>query len=235
MTLGRGVKRVKLGAMSGFFVTGTSIEVGKTYVTCLLLGAFRAANLPVVGHKPVACGSREDAEQLQQAGADPDLGLEEVNPLHFAVPAAPLAAAMIENRAVDWEGMLAGARRLRERYPVVLVEGVGGWKVPCVGRRTMADFAEALGWPVILVVDNRLGALNHTLLTLESIRAHGLRCVGMLLNQPEAERDAASISNAAVLLQVVEVPILAEIMHDQSELELPEVLREMASVERTGG
>ena len=108
---------------------------------------------------------------------------------------------------------------------MVLAEGVGGWKVPCTADKTMADLAVELGWPVIVVVDNRLGALNHTLLTLESIASHGLSCAGLILNQPEEERDAASISNTAVLSQLVEAPILAEIMHDQDEIELPGELR----------
>lgn len=210
--------------MHGYFVTGTSTEVGKTFVTALLLQAFRAEGMEAVGYKPVACGSREDAEALLRAMEGTDLGVDEVNPLYYSVPAAPLAAAMIENRPLDWEAMVRGVGLLGARYPLVLVEGVGGWKVPCVGRKTMADFAVELGLPVLVVVDNRLGALNHTLLTVESIEAHGLKCAGLLLNQPQEERDAASISNAAVFSQVTDVPVLAEIMFDQSTLELPEAL-----------
>lgn len=206
--------------MGGFFITGTSTEVGKTFVTALLLRAYRSAGIDAVGYKPVTCGSREDAEQLR-AACDGELTLDEINPLAYQVPAAPMAAAMIENRPVDWAAMLAGARHLEEKYPMVLVEGVGGWKVPCLANRTMADFAVELGWPVILVIDNRLGALNHVLLTLESIENHGLACRGLVLNQPRETRDAASISNAAILSQMTDVPVLTEIMHDQSELPLP--------------
>ena len=217
--------------MGGFFITGTNTEVGKTFVTSLLLRSLAALGFEAVGYKPVACGSREDAERLLAASCSSPSGsgrssrqpltLDEVNPLSYRVPAAPLAAAMIENRPVDWNAMLDGAAHLAKGYPLVLCEGVGGWKVPCTAERTMADFATDLGWPVIVVVDNRLGALNHTLLTLESIGDHGLDCAGVILNHPEAERDAASISNAAVLAQVTRVPILAEIMHDQAEIDLP--------------
>ena len=73
----------------------------------------------------------------------------------YRVPAAPMAAAMIENVPLDWELMVTGAKVLQERFPMILVEGVGGWKVPCTVDKTMADFAVALGWPVIVVVDNR--------------------------------------------------------------------------------
>ncbi len=208
----------------GYFITGTSTDVGKTFVTTLLLTAFRASGVAAVGYKPVACGSRADAAALRDA-CEGEVTLDEVNPLAYRVPAAPMAAAMIENVPVDWEAMVAGARVLGARFPMVLAEGVGGWKVPCTADKTMADLAVELGWPVIVVVDNRLGALNHTLLTLESIASHGLSCAGLILNQPEEERDAASISNTAVLSQLVEAPILAEIMHDQDEIELPGELR----------
>ena len=207
----------------GYFITGTSTDVGKTFVTTLLLTAFRASGLAAVGYKPVACGSRADAAALRDA-CEGEVTLDEVNPLAYRVPAAPMAAVMIENVPLDWDAMLAGAKVLRERFPMVLVEGVGGWKVPCTAQKTMADLAVEIGWPVIVVVDNRLGALNHTLLTLESIASHGLSCAGLILNQPNEERDAASISNTAVLSQLVEVPILAEIMYDQDELELPNEL-----------
>jgi dethiobiotin synthetase len=209
--------------VGGYFITGTSTDVGKTFVTSLLLKAFRASGVAAVGYKPVACGSREDAKALRGA-CEGEVTLDEVNPLAYRVPAAPMAAVMIENVPLDWDAMLAGARVLRERFPMVLAEGVGGWKVPCTAQKTMADLAVEIGWPVIVVVDNRLGALNHTLLTLESIASHGLSCAGLILNQPEEERDAASISNTAVLSQLVEVPILAEIMYDQDELELPNEL-----------
>lgn len=207
--------------MAGYFITGTSTDVGKTFVTTLLIKAFRAEGIDVVGYKPVACGSRADAVALREASGEDVLSIDEVNPLAYRMPAAPMAAAMIENVPLDWETMVSGAEALSERFPCVLAEGVGGWKVPCTADKTMADFAVDLGWPVIVVVDNRLGALNHTLLTLESIKSHGLTCAGLILNQPEEERDAASISNTTILDQIAGVPVLAEIMHDQESLDLP--------------
>lgn len=207
--------------MAGYFITGTSTDVGKTFVTALLIRAFRASGTAAVGYKPVACGSRADAVSLREASEDDSLSIDDVNPLAYRMPAAPMAAAMIENLPLDWEKMVSGAKALAARFPCVLAEGVGGWKVPCTAEKTMADFAVELGWPVIVVVDNRLGALNHTLLTLESIRSHGLTCAGLILNQPDEERDAASISNTTILDQVAGVPVLAEIMHDQESLDLP--------------
>ena len=219
--------------MNGFFITGTSTGVGKTYVTALLLRAYRAAGVAAVGYKPVACGSREDAEQLR-AASNGEVTLDEVNPTLFRAPTSPLAAAMIENRSLDWDAMVAGARHLANRFPLVLVEGAGGWKVPCTVKRTMADLAVELGWPVLVVVDNKLGALNHALLTTESIAHHGLARGGFLLNHPRQERDAASLRHAAILGQVTEVPVLAEIMHGQTRLDLPPALTPRERKDRAG-
>ena len=75
--------------VGGYFITGTSTNVGKTFVTSLLLKAFRASGVAAVGYKPVACGSREDAEALRGA-CEGEVTLDEVNPLAYRVPAAPL-------------------------------------------------------------------------------------------------------------------------------------------------
>jgi dethiobiotin synthetase len=85
----------------------------------------------------------------------------------------------------------------------------------------MADFAAELGLPVLLVIANRLGCLNHSLLTLAAIRARGLRFAGLILNHTRDERDLASISNRAVLEQFAEVPVVLEVMHGESQVDWP--------------
>jgi dethiobiotin synthetase len=99
-----------------------------------------------------------------------------------------------------------------------------GWEVPLAGKQTMADFAAELGLPIIVVVNNRLGCLNHTLLTVRNIQQRGLTCAGVILNYAHDERDAASISNRMVLTNFLDVPVLAEIMHGETEIEWPEGL-----------
>jgi dethiobiotin synthetase len=110
---------------------------------------------------------------------------------------------------------------LAARFEDVLIEGAGGWEVPLTASETLADFAQSLGLPVVLVVNNRLGALNHTILTVRNIQARGLRCAGVILNHVGEERDAASISNRMVLERFLEVPILAEVMHGETEMDWP--------------
>jgi dethiobiotin synthetase len=207
-----------------FFITGTDTGVGKTHVTSLLLRAFNEAGRPALGYKPLACGDRLDADRLKAAGADPSLPLDAINPVFYRVPASPMAAAMIENRAPDIPAVRAGFDSLRARAGTVLVEGAGGWLVPISATYSMADLATDLDLPVLVVVNNKLGALNHTLLTVEAIVARGLHCAGLFLNQVADERDSASISNRLLLEKLLpDVPIMAEIMHGEEIID-PEVV-----------
>ena len=203
-------------------ITGTSTEVGKTYFTCALLRALNASGIRTCGFKPFCSGSRDDVVALLEASAptDPPLTEDEINPLCFKSPAAPLAASMIEGKPVDLSTVHSAYQSLATRVDTVIVEGVGGWEVPLTAEATFGDFAAELGLPVVAVVDNRLGALNHTILTVNAIRARGLTCHGIVLNYPEDERDSASISNRAVLDQVLpDVPILLDLLHGETEID----------------
>jgi dethiobiotin synthetase len=100
------------------------------------------------------------------------------------------------------------------------VEGAGGWLVPVAPRATIADLAALFGLPVLLVVANRLGCLNHTLLTIESIRARGQECRGIVLNTLPGVPSVATETNKRTLQEVCDVPILFEITSGQQRLEL---------------
>lgn len=203
-----------------YFITGTDTDAGKTYVTCLLLEALKRAGRTAAGFKPFVCGGREDAVHLANASSE-SLTVDEVNPVWFKVPAAPYTAALMENRSFELNEVIAGFHELTETNDHVLIEGAGGWEVPLNGFATMADFAQRLALPVIVVVNNKLGCLNHTILTVRNIQARGLTCAGIILNYVKDERDAASISNRMVLEHFLDVPVLAEIMHGETEIEWP--------------
>jgi len=206
-----------------YFITGTDTDAGKTYVTCLLIEALRLAGHNAVGYKPFACGDRRDPLAIQQACGSV-LSVEEINPVFLKVPASPYAAALLENTKVDTERALQGFYKLTAKHSHVIVEGAGGWEVPLAGKETMADFAAALELPIIVVVNNKLGCLNHTLLTVKNIQARGLTCAGVILNYAHDERDAASISNRMVLQNYLDVPVLGEVMHGETEINWPDDL-----------
>jgi dethiobiotin synthetase len=204
-----------------FFITGTDTNVGKTFVTCLLLHALHREGKCAIGYKPVSCGDRGDAHALLAASSDPNLLLADINPIHLKAPLSPYVAAMMENRRLDLDVLRSAFFDLAMHHDTVLVEGAGGWEVPLSPALTMADFAETLGLPVILVVDNKLGALNHTILTVRNIQSRNLICAGVILNHTRDERDTASISNRQVIEQLLTVPVIAEIMHGETEIDWP--------------
>lgn len=203
-----------------YFITGTDTDAGKTYVTCLLLEALRREGKAAAGYKPFACGDRADAHALV-ASSGGAATLEETNPVYLKVPACPYAAGLLENKTVDVEAARQGFFSLAARFSHVLVEGAGGWEVPVTESLSLADLAQELGLPVIVVVNNRLGCLNHAILTVRNIQARGLRCAGLVLNQVQDERDLASISNRMVLERFLDVPVLAEVMHGETQMDWP--------------
>lgn len=202
-----------------YFVTGTDTDCGKTYVTALLVKAARAAGVDAVAAKPFCCGPREDVEILAEAcgGAEtPDA----INPVWLKTPAAPRACELLGEPAADLSLALASVRALSARHQQVFCEGAGGWLVPVTKDKTVADFAVRLGWPVLLVVRNKLGALNHSLLTLESVRARGLEVAGIILNNADGLGDEAKRTNRPVLEECCGCPILAEVGRDERTFSL---------------
>jgi len=200
------------------FITGTDTGVGKTRVASLLVRALRAAGTDAVGFKPICCGERGDAEALAEASGGA-VTLNDVNPVWLRPPVAPYTAAMIEGRMVDLALVREKFAELRAAHATVVVEGAGGWFVPVTRDFSMADLAIEFALPVIVVAANRLGVINHTLLTLAAIRASGLKCLGVVLNHPHAPdpEDPAVVTNPGVLgellaaLPVGAVPLLGEV------------------------
>ncbi len=204
------------------FLTGTDTNVGKTYVATRLIRALRREGIDAVGFKPLCCGGREDAEQLH-AASDGAVSLNDVNPVWLRPPAAPYTAAMIEGRTIDLALIRDTFARLRAAHPSIIVEGVGGWLVPIERDFAVRDLAREFALPVAVVFANRLGALNHTLLTVESIRAAGLTCAGLIQNHPAAAEPteaAALATNRAILEDLTGLPILFDLAHGSGELPL---------------
>jgi dethiobiotin synthetase len=194
------------------FVTGTDTGVGKTRVAAMLVRELRAAGTDAVGFKPICCGGREDAEVLADASGG-FATLNDVNPVWLRPPVAPYTASMIEGRAVDLDLVRKTFARLRTEHEVVIVEGAGGWLVPVTRDFSMADLAMEFALPVLVVSANRLGVINHTLLTVAAIRSSGLRCAGVILNHPHAptDGDPAVLTNRSVLEELLDVPVLGEV------------------------
>ena len=202
-----------------YFLTGTDTGVGKTFVGALLIRALRRAGFDTVGMKPICCGERSDAEALREA-ADGELSLDDVNPVWFRFPAAPYTASIVENRVPDLDQIRDRYARIRTGRRSMIVEGVGGWLVPITRDYFVGDLAAEMGLPVVVVAANKLGMLNHTLLTVQAIKARGMTCAGVIVNNLSEESDAATTTNRSVLEDLLEVPILYEVGMGQAVLTL---------------
>ena len=165
-----------------YFLTGTDTEIGKTFITCALLHRARQLGLTAAGIKPVAAGTdaagRNDDVERIRAASNVALAEDVINPYRFAPAIAPHLAAAEAGVRIDFARITAACASARSQAGLVIVEGVGGFRVPLDVDRDSADLAVALGLPVILVVGLRLGCLNHALLTAEAIAARGLTLAG---------------------------------------------------------
>jgi dethiobiotin synthetase len=204
-----------------YFVTGTDTGVGKTLVSCALLHAFSAQGLRVVGMKPVAAGCddddhNEDAKQLR-AASNVLASYGQINPYNFHHPIAPHIAAKNVGVHIDFARILISFRELLSQADMVIVEGIGGFKVPLNEKQDSAELAQQLELPVILVVGMRLGCLNHALLTADAIAACGLKLAGWVANvldegMPSLRDNIAALEQrlSAPLLGVIEYQPLAD-------------------------
>lgn len=195
------------------FIAGTDTGVGKTHVTKILLESLRADGIDAVGYKPIVCGDRDDARILAEASGG--IPIELINPVWLKTAAAPWVAAQLENVSIDLPSLIQGYQILAAEHEIVLVEGIGGWEVPITADYSTADLAVALGLPVALVVANRLGAINHTILSCQSIRSRHLKLLGIILNHLVDELDTATIANKNCIPTLAQLPLLTEVIHSQ--------------------
>jgi dethiobiotin synthetase len=204
----------------GFFVTGTDTGVGKTLVACALLHAFARSGLRAVGMKPVAAGAVwEDGVLLnedvaaQRAASNVEAPLPLVNPYCFEPPVAPHIAARLVGVEIDVARVTEAFDALSARAECVIVEGVGGFRVPLGRKLDSTQLAQALALPVVLVVGMRLGCLNHALLTRDAIARSGLRLAGWVANHIDPDLLYAD-DNVDALRERLAAPLLARIPHD---------------------
>lgn len=177
----------------GIFVTGTDTGIGKTWTAQALMYALKSRGLNVSGMKPVASGGtnvgnglkNEDA-LLIQAQCSKEQPYEWINPYVFAEPIAPHIAAQKTGINIDLGAITEAYANLAGSSDFVVVEGVGGWRVPLSDRLSTIDMVRALNLPVLLVIGMRLGCINHAILTAECIRADGILLSGLVMNAIDA-------------------------------------------------
>lgn len=203
--------------MTGVFVTGTDTEIGKTVISGGLIHALAADGRRVAGMKPVASGGRETRAGLRNEDAEWLIGAanvaaayERVNPYCFTPPIAPHLAAREADRDIRFAPIVEAAHALSAQADALVVEGVGGWRVPLGSDGDLPALVHALALPVVLVVGMRLGCINHARLSAESIRAAGCTLAGWVANAADAGM-AREDDNLATLNEVLDAPCLGRV------------------------
>lgn len=204
------------------FITATDTDAGKTYVSRLIIRKLVEQKLTVAAYKPISAGCdlvkgklvNEDAKLLTNE-ANAGQNIEEVNPIAFEEPIAPHIAAKSVGRLISINEIGSHFNNIIDKdTDVVLTEGAGGWRLPLGENAFLSEFAVSTGQQVILVVNMKLGCLNHALLTYETILRDGLTCIGWVANCIETMPYLAD--NLAELKSLIKAPCLGILPNEKN-------------------
>ncbi len=207
----------------GIFVTATDTNTGKTVVSGAIAQILREQGIKVGVFKPIATGCRkergllisEDAEFLSKC-CDGALDLADINPISYELPAAAILCAEVEKRPVDFEPACRAYEHICSKSDVVIVEGIGGIKVPITGNVDVLTLAQAFAMPIIIVARAGLGTINHTLLTIEAIHSAGLNLAGVVINgYDELNDNIVQRTNPGIIEQFGKTRVLAIVPKDE--------------------
>ncbi len=199
--------------VSGYFITGSDTDVGNTYIACQIVGQLRTAGFTLETRKPAESGCEpapggglltHDAAALQRANANRE-SIERIAPYRFRAALAPQRAARLEGRSVQMRDLIDACAR-DDAGHCLIVEGAGGFYSPLAQDGLNADLAEALQLAVIIVVNDRIGAVNQTLMTQQAVTSRHLRVAAIIFNQvsPMTDND---MDNAADLQAWCDLPV----------------------------
>ncbi|MFW5982398.1 MAG: dethiobiotin synthase [Candidatus Brocadiia bacterium] len=206
--------------MSGIFITGTDTAVGKTVICGCLARFLREEGRDVVTQKLVQTGCEGYSEDLlthlrlggEDRGEHPEKIEADRCPCILGLPASPHLAAAEEDTTVNPEELLAAFRRLHTDYEMVLVEGAGGPAVPVTEELLLVDLVARLSVPAILVADNRLGCINHSLLAVEALHRREIPIIGIIFTNTQSRPDdAVHRDNPRIIETMSDVPVLGEL------------------------
>jgi len=188
------------------FITGTDTGVGKTFFCVSLIKALNEKGLSAVGYKPIETGCSPECEDAKALGKASGLYLP---PLYsFETPVAPSVASELEGVPLDILALHLKISSLKEKYAPLIIEGAGGIMVPITWNYTYLDLVKDLSIPVIIVALNKLGVINHTLLTAKACLKAGVKVVSVVLNSFKAE-DESFYTNLTSLRKLLSVPVVS--------------------------
>lgn len=198
----------------GYFITGTDTEIGKTFVTARLARYFNKHNQDIGVFKPLMSGTRRENPcsdaYILKSGAKLLDGLEEINPFQWDEALAPALAQKRAKTDYSLDDVLKKYNVLAQKHKGLLVEGAGGITVPYGDDFTVTDLACALNLPLIIVAPNKLGVINHIILTIEFAKNHDLTIAEIIFNGVK-HKGVVEDTNLTLLKEMTDVPIIGEL------------------------
>jgi dethiobiotin synthetase len=188
------------------FVTATDTGAGKTTLTALLLLHLRHSGIHALATKPFCTGPLGDVQLLSRA-QEHEVEPQVLNPFHFPEPVAPAVAAKLHRQDITLVEVVQSIQKLADRCEILIVEGAGGLLVPLGASYTVADLLGALHCPVLVAIRNRLGCVNHALLTLRTLEAQGASPLTAVLLDSSQSNIATRTNFDLIKLWAPEVPL----------------------------
>ncbi|MGB9736139.1 MAG: dethiobiotin synthase [bacterium] len=200
----------------GILITGTDTNVGKTHIAIGLIRTAIAEGVKIGVMKPVETGCKQrnnklipsDAFMLMKTANMNDI--DQVNLYRFKYPVAPYVAQTLENKRINIARIKNAYNKLFMENELVIVEGAGGLLVPITKDFSYADLAKDLSLHILLIAPNKLGVINHVLLTIDYIKAHKLDLSGLIINNVEKKRNVAQKTNVQAIKSLLNKGIIVE-------------------------
>lgn len=208
----------------GIFITATGTDVGKTYVSALIVKTLRKQGINCGYYKPALSGDvyPNDCEYvLKTAGIEKDAN--DYVSYKFKPALSPHLASQIENNPIKLEKIKTDFERIKSEFDYLLVEGAGGIICPFGEDLLLPDVIKALGFDIIIVASSALGTINSTVLTVEYAKNHGINVKGIILNNYD-ETDIMQVDNKKMVEKLTGVKVLATVKTDAAEICTKEIL-----------
>ena len=215
---------LNLPKKAGLFITGTDIGVGKTLIAGAIAKILTDNGLKVGVFKPIATGCRYaweglvsyDTEFLAYC-ANSDLPLSTITPVGYLTKAGPFVSAAREGKPMDFDKIAAAYKNICENSQIVIVEGIGGVRVPLTTEFDILDLATEFDLPAVIIARPNPGTINHTLMTIDCVRVAQLKIAGVVFNGYRASEETVAGNTApAVIAQFGGVDILSEVPFDET-------------------
>ncbi len=205
----------------GVFISGTDTGVGKTLITGFLARYFNDKGRDIVTQKWIQTGcvkvSEDVKEHIKLSGIKfscEGRTAGNISPYILSYPASPHLASRVDNVAIDKIKIMGSFNELVDIYDLVIVEGSGGVLVPFNEREYLIDIVKEISLPVIIVAENRLGTINHTLLSVEAVRNRGVEILGIVFNNLSPGTDLlVAEDNLKIIESLSSVPVLGELSY----------------------